>query len=178
MGRRAFLDVDTQIDFVFPTGALYVSGAERILPAVGKLNRFAKDNGIPVVSTACAHGEEDPEFAQWGPHCVVGTVGQQKPVALLVGQRIFAKQHTDLFQSPQAEQLLAEVDVNEWVVYGVVTEVCVRQAALGLLARGKRVVVVEDAVQEIDAESGAAFWQELKERGGMVMRSADILAGS
>jgi nicotinamidase/pyrazinamidase len=162
----AFLDIDTQIDFVFPAGALYVPGAERILPTIAKLNRYAMEQGIPLVSTACAHSENDPEFKDWPPHCILGTVGQQKPASLLVGQRIFEKQTTDMFLAPYADALLAELGVDEFVVYGVVTEVCVRFAALGLLQRGKRVTVVEDASMHLDPSAQDAFFEELKSRGG------------
>ena len=31
--KTVFFDIDTQIDFVYPAGALYVPGAEHILPA-------------------------------------------------------------------------------------------------------------------------------------------------
>ena len=39
--KTAFFDVDTQIDFLYPAGALYVPGAERIVPAIAALNRYA-----------------------------------------------------------------------------------------------------------------------------------------
>ena len=69
---KAFFDIDTQIDFVYPAGALYVPGAEGILPIVRELNRRA-----PVlISTMDAHTEDDPEFKIYPPHCVVGTSGQ------------------------------------------------------------------------------------------------------
>ena len=35
--RTVFFDVDTQIDFMFPSGALYVPGAEQIV-RVGRRN--------------------------------------------------------------------------------------------------------------------------------------------
>ncbi len=171
---QAFLDVDTQIDFLFPAGALYVPGAERIIPTLARLNRFAAARGIALISTMCAHREDDPEFLEWGPHCVLGTVGQQKPAVLQVGQRFFEKQHTDIFRSPDADGMIAPF--MEFVVYGVATEICVRQAAFGLLARGKRVTVVEDAVKELDGELASAFWTELRERGGSVRTSHQILA--
>src|SRR5271165_5835142 len=68
--KTAFVDVDTQLDFLFPAGALYVPGAERIVPAVARLNRYAAECGIPVISTTDAHTETDPEFAVWPPHCI------------------------------------------------------------------------------------------------------------
>src|SRR5437764_15358630 len=74
-----FFDVDTQNDFVLPAGALYVPGAEKIIPVVGRLNQCAADRGHRVISTVDAHTENDPEFRTWRPHCVLGTCGQQKP---------------------------------------------------------------------------------------------------
>ena len=171
----AFLDVDTQIDFVFPTGALYVPGAERLLPVLARLNRYAIEQGIPLVSTACAHAEEDAEFAIWRPHCIVGTVGQLKPASLLVGQRIFEKKTTDLFLNAHAESLLADLGAAHFFVYGVVTEVCVSAAALGLLERGKSVTVVEDAVMQLHPQRAAKFYEELNARGGKVCHSDDVL---
>ena len=177
--KRAFLDIDTQIDFLFPAGALYVPGAERILPALARLNRFAMQ-GHPhentLVSTACAHAEDDAEFRIYPPHCVVGTVGQLKPAELVMGQRIFEKQSTDLFESPHAEALAAGFE--DWVVYGVVTEICVQAAALGLLARGKQVTMVEDATMALDAATAHRFREELLARGGRIVNSREILEAS
>ena len=68
-----FLDIDTQIDFMFPAGSLYVPGAERIIDTVARLNRHAAASGSRLVSTMDAHLENDPEFRTWPAHCVAGT---------------------------------------------------------------------------------------------------------
>ena len=86
--RTVFFDIDTQLDFLYPAGALYAPKAERIVPAVARLNRFAAERGFPVVSTTDAHAEDDPEFSQWPPHCVAGTMGQRKPEATLLDRRV------------------------------------------------------------------------------------------
>src|SRR5450755_3972442 len=52
-----FIDVASQLDFLCPAGALYVPGAERIVPAIAELNRYAAARGIPVLSTVDAHAE-------------------------------------------------------------------------------------------------------------------------
>ena len=72
-----FFDVDTQVDFILPTGALYVPGAEQIVPNLKKLMDYARANRIPVLSSADAHPPDDKSFAQWPPHCVVGTEGAE-----------------------------------------------------------------------------------------------------
>ena len=107
--KTVFFDIDTQIDFLYPAGALYVPGAEQILPAVAELNRRAP----LVISTMCTHSEDDPEFKVYPHHCVAGTTGQQKPQILLREKRstlpsgvegaqqlILEKQGTQLFQQP------------------------------------------------------------------------------
>src|SRR5271170_8392170 len=82
--KTVFFDIDTQIDFVYPAGALYVPGAEHILPVIGELNRRAP----LVISTMDAHTEDDPEFQIYPHHCVVGTTGQHKPAITLLDQRV------------------------------------------------------------------------------------------
>ncbi len=86
--KTVFFDVDTQIDFLYPAGALYVPGAEKIVEQIAALNRFAGAHGIPLVSTMDAHSEDDPEFKTWPPHCVVATTSQQKPEATLLAKRV------------------------------------------------------------------------------------------
>jgi nicotinamidase/pyrazinamidase len=174
---RAFLDIDTQVDFMLPAGALYGKGAERIIPTVARLNHFAVANGIPLISTACAHSEDDPEFRSWPPHCVVGCLGQKKPAALLAGQEIFEKQTTNMFEHPAAAGLIAGLGADEFVVYGVFTEVCVMAAANGLLDRGYRVAVVRDAVQHLNPSAADAFWKNLRDRGGRIVESSEVLTG-
>jgi nicotinamidase/pyrazinamidase len=171
--KTVFFDIDTQIDFMFPAGALYVPGAERIVPLIAQLNHGAEI----VVSTMCAHAENDPEFRQWPPHCVVGTNGQLKPQATLrsSGQIILEKQKLDLFTNPALPKLLQELAADEYVVYGVVTEYCVKHAALGLLATGKPVTLVTDAIQSLRAADGDGVIQAFTAGGGKLATSSKLL---
>lgn len=179
--RTVFLDVDTQIDFVFPAGALYVPGAERVLPVVARLNAYAAANGIPLISTADAHSENDPEFRLWPPHCVVGTYGQRKPQCTLTTppQIIVEKQHNDVFTSPRFEPVLDTLKAERYVVYGVVTEICVRCAAFGLLRRGgARVELVTDAVKSLDEAKAEAMYREFTAAGGILTTSDQAIASA
>jgi nicotinamidase/pyrazinamidase len=192
--RTVFVDVDTQFDFLFPAGALYVPGAERILPALGQLNRHAEAHGIRLLSTADAHAENDPEFATWPPHCVAGTLGQRKPTATLLENRvvipnrdasgtfesasqyIVEKQTIDVFETKTVRRVLDWLRAERFVVYGVVTEVCVISTVRGLLAPGKQVLVVADAIQALSAEKAAQALQEIRGLGGAVVTMGEILA--
>ncbi len=182
--KTVFFDVDTQIDFTFPAGALYAPGAAGIVDTIASLNRHAEANGIPVISTMDAHSENDPEFREWPAHCVVGTVGQQKPAATLLNKRIvipkrdtaervdtvsqilLEKVHLDCFTNPNLEWILEALNAERYVVYGVVTEVCVSFAAFGLLERGKRVEIVTDAVRALSHEAGEETLERFRREGG------------
>lgn len=174
--NTAFFDIDTQNDFMLPAGALYVPGAETILPQIARLNRWAKERGIPLISTADAHLENDPEFALWPPHCVAGTFGQRKPDCTQVGQIVLNKRSVNCFTVPELPRLLAQLKVERAVVYGVVTEICVRHAVRGLLERGVRVTLVQDAVRSLNEAEAAAMLRDLEARGGSLARAAEICA--
>jgi nicotinamidase/pyrazinamidase len=190
--RTVFFDVDTQIDFLYPAGALYVPGGEAIVDKVAALNRYAGEHGIPVVSTMDAHSENDPEFRDWPPHCVVGTVGQAKPSATLLEKRVtvpnrpglpaiegaqqilIEKQELDCFTSLNLEELLQKLAAERYVVYGVVTEICVMRAAAGLLKTGARVEVVTDAVCSLSDAERDKFLSDFTAAGGVLTDSAAV----
>ena len=186
--KTVFFDIDTQIDFLYPAGALYVPGAEAILPLIAGLNQDAARAAQVVVSTTCAHDENDPEFRDWPPHCVVGTAGQMKPQSTLLDDRsvipsrlavdftlarqiILEKQQLNLFTNPNLPRLLEALEADEYVVYGVVTEYCVSYAALGLLKTGKPVTLVTDAILALSEEAGARTIQAFSSAGGRLATS-------
>jgi len=175
--KTVFFDVDTQNDFMLPAGALYVPGAERMISVIARLNRWAGEHSIPVVSTTDAHAENDPEFSQWPPHCVAGTAGQRKPPATLLGGagQIFIETQTlDCFASPDLAGVLERLGADRYVVYGVVTEYCVRLAALGLLKTGARVELVTDAVMGLNAADAAKALDEIQRAGGQLTTVAEV----
>jgi len=182
--KTIFFDIDTQIDFLYPAGALYVPGAECIVGTIASLNRHAP----LLISTMDAHSEDDPEFQIYPHHCVVGTVGQQKPAETLlesravipavadgVRQLILEKQKLDCFSNPRLEPLLREFAAERCVVYGVVTEICVRFAAFGLLKLAKRVEIVTDAVKALDERVASKMFAEFASAGGVLTTVQEVL---
>ncbi len=165
--KTVFFDVDTQIDFLYPAGALYVPGAECIVPVIARLNRAAET----LISTVDAHSEDDPEFRLYPPHCVAGTLGQHKPAATLVGQIILEKQTLDCFACAGLAPLLQSLNADRYVVYGVVTEICVKFAAMGLLKTGRRVEIVADAVKALDETAASKMFAEFQSAGGFLTRA-------
>jgi nicotinamidase-related amidase len=64
----------------------------------------------------------------------------------------------------------------EYVVFGVVTEYCVCCAAKGLLKRGEKVSIVEDAIETLSPPEGSATLEELKAMGARIVTTQQALA--
>ena len=166
---QAYFDIDTQIDFVFPAGALYGPGAERVIPAVAELNRYASGHGIALFATMCAHPENAREFQVWRPHCIVGTAGQRKPAATVVeNQIVIEKDDLDMFSNPTVLPLLDMLSIDECFVYGVFTEYCVKCAIMGLLKTGRKVSLVTRATAHLSQVEGERVVEEFLAAGGQL----------
>jgi nicotinamidase/pyrazinamidase len=189
--RTVFFDVDTQLDFLYPAGALYGPGAETIVKTLAELTSFAAANQIQIISTTDAHTEDDPEFKTWKPHCVVGTTGQQKTAGTLLNGRVVLsdpheaknapqivveKQKLDAFTNPNLKPLIELLKADRYVLYGVFTELCVQCAAFGLLQMGQRVELVTDAIKSLNAADERSMIGRFRGRGGALITAAAATA--
>jgi len=68
-------------------------------------------------------------------------------------QIVVQKRVLDVFRNPNLPKLLEQLGAERYVVYGVVTEICVQFAVDGLLKTGAKVAIVQDAVKELGANS-------------------------
>ena len=190
-------EVDTQADFMLPGGKLYVPGAERLLPNIKKLTEAARQGRVSLISHGCYHAKDDPEFQTFPPHCIQGTEGSafvpealtdkiltvpNHPTAALprdlaqYQQILLEKQTLDIFQSRHAGKLVQRFGSDvEFLVFGVVTEYCVRFAAKGLLDRGRRVSVLQDAIETLNAEDGRSALAELQTLGARLLNTDQAL---
>jgi nicotinamidase/pyrazinamidase len=174
-----FYDVDTQRDFLMPGGALFVPGAERIIPALATLTRIARGNHIRIVCSVDRHFPGDPELERNGgrypDHCMDGTDGQKKmsetePLNPLFipnhplstreietalnhkGELIFEKQEFDVFIGNRHARAILRMMLEPYrdiVIYGVYTEICVAHAVEGLTHLGPKLSIVSDAIADV-----------------------------
>lgn len=196
--KIVFWEVDTQADFMLPGGSLYVPGAEKIIPNVKRLVDAARQGRVFLISDACRHMSNDPEFKTFPPHCIRGTPGAriipeglaQKfstipneklfklPNDILRNQQIILEKQTlDVFDNPHASTVVDRLGKDtEFVIFGVVTEYCVRLAAKGLLGRGRKVSLVKDAIETLKAEDGRQAIEELRSLGAQLITTDEALA--
>jgi nicotinamidase/pyrazinamidase len=186
-----FYDVDTQRDFILPDGKLSIPGTDRIIGKLAEVTNLARRLGIRIVASTDRHFPDDPELqrngGEFADHCMDRTAGQKKieqtapqnPLyvenrpftatefaAALAhpGEIVIEKQRFDVFAGNQNADLLLRtlvLDYEDVVVYGVYTEICVRDAINGLRDLGVRLHVVEDASAHIGVDGPAhhARWR-------------------
>ena len=162
-GGTIFWDVDTQVDFMLPSGLLPVPGAVGLLPNLGRLTAGARAAGLTIVHTADDHELHDdeisgvPDFVEtFPPHCLRGTEGADRLPETAAGpdavdippdgagidlaaaaaspEIVLRKNRFDAFANPAAVPLLRALAPETVVVYGVALEVCDRYAVEGMLA--------------------------------------------
>jgi nicotinamidase/pyrazinamidase len=200
--RRVLWDVDTQVDFVHADGKLAVPDATAAVPAMARLVEWARGAGVPHVASADDHELTDTEISEtpdygttYPPHCLRGTRGAEKidatrqadpvPLALsdvperwLRGREfLLLKKSFDVFTNPNAERLLALLDPDEVVVFGVATDVCDDAAIRGLLARGRTTTFVEEASRGLDPARTSACLAAWRDAGVRFASVADVTAG-
>ena len=193
-----FWEVDVQRDFMLPGGKLYVPGAEKLLPNIKRLTDAARQGKTFLVSHGDFHTPNDPEFKIFPPHCVKGTSGSDLvpeaitdkvlqvpnepdatlPDDLSVYQQILLEKQTlSIFESRHADRLVEKLGNHaEFVVFGVVTEYCVSFAVKGLLERGRRVAVVQDAIETLKKEDGEKSVAEFQQMGARLITTGQALA--
>jgi nicotinamidase/pyrazinamidase len=177
---QALGTIDVQNDFMLPTGALYVPGAEKIIPALQRnVMRAVTGNNI-MFFTADSHDGTEPEMKDnGGPfplHCIAGTDGaeiiKEMDPAILDKAAIFGKRCYNVFDSDFGSQNIRRwldyQKISEVYLQGVVGNICVEAAALGLRNMGINVTLIEDAIVWLnvsDTNNETISRQKLKDSG-------------
>jgi nicotinamidase/pyrazinamidase len=205
--KRILWDVDTQVDFMEPTGKLYVPNAKDVAPAMERLVDAARAAQLVHVASVDDHELTDPEISSdpdflntFPPHCLRGTRGAEKireteqgdplPLSLvpyppglvpgLLAERreiLLLKKNFNVFTNPNTDPLLDVLDPDRILVFGVATDVCDDAAIRGFLQRGRRVTFVEDAARGLDESRVAASLRFWRD-AGVEFSDADAVVAS
>jgi len=195
--NTVFVDIDTQFDFMDPRGNLYVPDAEDIVGNIKTLFDYAKEHKIKILSSIDAHMVDDPEFNFFPAHCIKGSPGNQKIEAstcsnsvtienrelkitesIMDHEQIIVESQTfDIFESVNTDKIVKKLDMQNFVVFGVATDYCVKAAVLGLLKRGYNVSMVTDATKAISKDGNEKALNEMKNAGAVFSTTEDIIKG-
>ena len=166
---KALLIIDLQRDFVDPGGALYFEGAESVADYIINLVEQYKRNSLPIITTQDWHDENDREFLAWPKHCVAGTEGARLTEKLETALSNYEKHYSvkktrfSAFYKTNFEKLIKELNIDEFEVVGVVTNICVMFTVEELKNRDYKVSVHEKGVTSYDKELHRLALRQIKD---------------
>ncbi|MBI3648100.1 MAG: cysteine hydrolase [Actinobacteria bacterium] len=151
--RTAMLVVDMQNDFVIPGAPIAAPGALDVVPVISELSARARRRGFPVVYTQEMHRPDEADFGIElhfePPHCLEGTAGfevidQLKPEPGDI--RITGKRRYDAFLGTDLDLVLRAGGVQNLIVTGVCTDICVTSTVQHARNLDYRCFVVREGV--------------------------------
>lgn len=154
--RRALLVLDLLNDFTEEGGALYCGPAVReILPRVVTRIGEARRAGEPVIFICDRHRPDDREFMMFPPHCIAETAGAGLAPELTFRENdiLIAKRRYSGFFATDLDLHLRELGVQEVVLVGVCTNICVLYTAVDARQLGYEVTVIRDEVASFDGQA-------------------------
>lgn len=161
MSRKGIIVIDMLNDFVHPDGALYVPGSERLIEPLVKRLAEARAEGEAIIYACDRHRPDDLEFAIYGVHAVLGSVGAEVIPELTPqpSDWLVAKRRYSAFFATELLLSLRELHVEELEIAGVVTNICVyftaadaRNLAYPVTVRAAQVAGLDQRTHEFALE--------------------------
>lgn len=147
MKKRGLIVVDLQNEYL-PTGKLPLDGIEAAASNAARIIADARDKGMPIVHIRheFANGEV--------PVFVPGTDGVeiQPAVAPTADEPVIVKNHINAFRDTDLKQQLDAREVEEVVVVGAMSHMCIDAVVRAAVDMGYPATVLHDACATLDLE--------------------------
>jgi nicotinamidase-related amidase len=177
---RGLVIVDIQRDY-FPGGAHPLEGPDAAAGSAARLLSTFREAGDPIVHVRHIWDEDDATFMR------PGTEGIEihDTVAPLDGETVISKEYPNSFRETGLEATLRKAGVDELVVCGMMTSMCVDATVRAAFDLGFDTTVAHDACATCDLEFGgktvpaasvhAAFLAALADGYASVVSTDDIV---
>jgi len=149
MSKHAVLVVDLQKDY-FPSGKLPLVDIEKAAANAARVIGAARANGNPVIHVRHEFAAQD------APFFVPGTEGVQihPTVAPIEGEPVVLKNYPNSFLKTDLKPMLDAKGIEEVVVIGAMSHMCIDATSRAASDFGYRTIVVHDACATMDLEFG------------------------
>jgi len=179
--RSALLIIDMQNDFLVAGAPVPAPGGLELVPTIAALAREARRNELPVVFTQEMHRADHSDFgielAFEPPHCIEGTPGMDIVAGLEPEPgdvRIMGKRRYNAFLGTDLDIALRVRGVENLLVTGVCTDVCVISTVQHARNLDYRCFVLSDAVAGTTPERHRATLACIDHAFGFVGTVADV----
>lgn len=177
--KTALIIVDMQNDFVKEGGTLVVPAAIETVPNIQRLLERARSAGVKVVFTQDTHFDGDPEWQIWPEHCRANTWGWEiiEELKPQEGELICQKNRYDGFYGTWLDHFLRVWGIENVVIVGTVSSICVLHTAASAGLRWYNIVVPADGVSALnDFDQALTLRQVSWLYTGSVTKSVDDIA--
>lgn len=177
----ALIVVDMINEFCKPGGKMVLPGYEALIPQQQALIAAAHKAGMPVIFVIDSHRKnmrQDREFLKRSPHGeedtwateVVGEIAPEANDIIVIKHRYSSFFQTDL------DLVLRDMKIDQVIVCGVVTNICVRSTVHDAFFRGYDVVVPHDACAATGPREQESTLYDIATHFGTVATTAEVIA--
>ncbi len=175
----ALIIVDMQNDFVKPGGSLVVPAAEETVAGIGRLLESARRSGVHIAYTQDTMIKDDPEATIWPEHCRIDTWGWRiiEELEPLPDELVCLKNRYDGFYGSWLDHFLSHMwKVENVVIVGTVSNICVLHTAASAGLRWFHIVVPADAISALTEFDQALTLRQVSSlyAGDVVKSVADV----
>jgi nicotinamidase-related amidase len=155
--RCALLVIDAQHYFCSPEGRAYLQASDAALASIARLAELFRARGGMVIFTR--HGHSGPEDVGMLGKFWSDFISESEPQAEISPATGFLKDDTvirkntyDAFHGTELENVLRTANVDQVMLTGVMTNLCVETTARTAFCRGFEVFIVADATATTSPE--------------------------
>jgi ureidoacrylate peracid hydrolase len=179
--RTAVIVIDMVNDFCKPGGAMVLPGYEKLVAPQLAVIEAARAVKAPVIWVHDTHRpgmRRDREWVKRTPHCVEGSWGPQ--IIDNLGARpeeihVIKRRYSAFFQT-DLDLTLKDMLVDQLVIFGVVTNICVRSTVHDAFFHGYEVVVPSDCCAATGQREQESSLYDIATHFGIVSDSASVAA--
>ncbi|MDX3926161.1 MAG: isochorismatase family cysteine hydrolase [Shinella sp.] len=180
--KTAIIVVDMINEFCKPGGKMVLPGYEALMPQQKALIAAARTNGVPVIFVIDSHRKNmrrDREWVKRTPHGVENTWATEIIDDLEPHEddiRVVKHRYSAFFQT-DLDLVLKDMLVSQIVVFGVVTNICVRSTVHDGFFLGYDIVVPHDACAATGPREHASTLYDIATHFGTVSDTETVAAG-
>ena len=179
--RTAVVVVDMINEFCKPGGKMVLPGYEVLVPPQLAVIDAARKAGAPVIWVHDSHRRNmrrDREWVKRTPHGIEGTWATE--IIADLGARedeihVIKHRYSSFFQT-DLDLVLKDMLIDQLVVFGVVTNICVRSTVHDAFFNGYEVVVPRDCCAATGPREQESTLYDIATHFGVVSRSAAVVA--
>lgn len=179
--KAAVIVVDMINEFCKPGGKMVLPGYETLVPPQLAVIENAREYHIPIFWVHDVHRKNmrrEREFLKRSPHSEEGSWGTEIISELKAREddiHITKRRYSSFYQT-DIHLALKDMLIEQVIIFGVVTNICVRSTVADAFFEGYEVLVPQDCCAATGAREQASSLYDIATHFGVVCNSSDFVA--